>query len=195
MKRLKLSTGIMFSAGLLFLYSCGNTSASKTNASDAQASSPGTQTASSNSNLTGSAGSFSYTVNGERVETANNVQNATLFINEVSNDAANGMVNITVTCLGSNVFKFDIANSGTTTITNYRPSLSGFMDKKTKGASYMDGKTYRNLYAVSATITITDIDNNRVSGTFSGTFKADESDGGATAKITDGSFNLPFVKR
>jgi hypothetical protein len=58
----------------------------------------------------------------------------------------------------------------------------------------MDGKTLRNLYAVSFTATITSMDKSRISGTFSGTFKAEESDGGATANITSGSFDLPFIK-
>jgi hypothetical protein len=193
MKLLKLSTAIIFSAGLLFFCSC-NSSENKTSASDPKASSSDAERPSSNSNLTGTQGSFSYTVGGQRVETTNYVQHATLFINEVSNDAANGMVKIKVTCAGSNVFDFAINNSGSTTINDYRPSLSGFMDKKAKKASYMDGKTYRNHYAVSVTVTITSIDNSRVSGTFAGTFKADESDGGQTVNITDGSFNLPFVK-
>ena len=194
MKHLKLSAAIIFSAGLLFFCACNNSSENKTNTSGAKASSPDAKTASSNSNLTGTQGSFSYSINGERVETVNNVQHATLFINEVGNDAANGMLKIKVTTNSSNVFDFDIANSETTTINDYHPSLSGFVDKKAKVATYMDGKTYRNHYAVSVTVTITSIGSDRVSGTFSGTFKADESDGGATANITDGSFNLPFKK-
>jgi len=44
------------------------------------------------------------------------------------------------------------------------------------------------------TVTITSMSNDRVSGTFSGTFKAEASDGGETANITDGSFDLPFKK-
>jgi len=195
MKHLKLPTAIIFSACSLFFSACNNSSENKTNASGAATSSPDTRSASSDANLTGKDGSFSYTIDGQRVETVNNVQNANLFINEVSNDAANGMVTIKVTTNSSNVFDFEIANSGTTTINNSHPSLSGFIDKKTKAATYMDGKTYRNLYAVSVTVTITSIDNNRISGTFSGTFKADASDGGATANITDGSFNLPFGKK
>ena len=56
----------------------------------------------------------------------------------------------------------------------------------------MDGKTYRNFYADSASVTITDISATRVSGKFSGKFTEDKSDGGATVEITDGSFKLPF---
>ena len=181
----------------VILYSCAGSTASdnKTNTSDAKDSPSDTKTASADANLTGKNGSFSYTINATSVNAANNGQDAArLFINEVSNDPANGMVKIKVTCGGSNVFNFDVANIATTTITNYSPSLSGITDKKTKGASYMDGKTYRNLYAVSVTVTITSINDSRVMGTFSGTFKADKSDGDATANITDGSFNLPFIK-
>jgi hypothetical protein len=193
MKHLKLSTAIISSACLLFFCACNNSSG-KTNNSDAKTSTSSANTTAPDANLTGKDGSFSYTIDGQRVEAVNNVQHANLFINEVSNDAANGMLKITVTANSSNVFDFDIANSGTTTINDYHPSLSGFIDKKAKVASYMDGKTYRNLYAVSVTVTITSINGSRVTGTFSGTFKADESDGGATANITDGSFNLPFMK-
>lgn len=182
MKR-KNTTAFIFFSGLLFFCGCSNSSGNKVNVSDAKTSS---------STLTGRDGRFSYTINGERVETVNNVQNANLFINEVSNDAVNRMVRIQVTCAGSNVFDLNIANSGTTTIDNHQPSSSGVTGNRK--ASYMDGKTLKNLYAVSVTVTITSLDNSRISGTFSGTFKADESDGGATANVTSGSFNLPFLK-
>ena len=181
MRHSNTSALIVF-AGLLLLSACGSSTASNTN------------TAASGTNPTGTAGRFSYTIDGTRVETANNVQNANLFINEVSNDATRGMVKIAVTCLGSNVFDFDIANSGTTTIDNHLPPSPSALGSKIKAASYMDGKTYKNLYATSVTVSITSIDNSRISGTFSGTFKADESDGGATATFTAGSFNLPFIK-
>ncbi|HEV9036070.1 MAG TPA: hypothetical protein VGQ51_05600 [Puia sp.] len=186
------TTPILLFAGLLFFCACGNSSGNKADASDAKAGSSTVQATSPDINLTGRNGRFSYTINGERVETINYVQHANLFINEVSNDAANGMVKIAVTCSGNNVFDFSIANSGTTTIDNHQPSPSAVTGKKE--ASYMDGKTSRNLYAVSLTVTITSMDNSRISGTFSGTFKADESDGGATANITSGSFDLPFLK-
>lgn len=188
------SIKIFSSACVLLFYACNNSSAGKTSKSDVQTNSSSPSSTSSDLNLSGGAGSFSYTINGQRVETVNNIQNANLFINEVSNDAANGMLKVAVTTNSSNVFDFQIANSGTTSIKNSASSLSGFMDKKAKSASYMDGKTSRNLYAVIVTVTITSINNSRVSGTFSGTFKADPSDGGETASITDGSFNLPFKK-
>ncbi|HEY2721915.1 MAG TPA: hypothetical protein VGI82_09320 [Chitinophagaceae bacterium] len=189
MKQFKSSIAIIFSACLFFACTGKGSSENKSDATDAKTSSD-TKAASTDLNLTGKDGRFSYTINGERVETVSNVQNANLLINEVSNDKADGLLKIEVTCSGINVFDFEIANSGTTSITSYQPSFS----EKAKGATYMDGKTSRNLYAHSATITITSIDDSRVKGTFSGKFFADKSDGGATADVTDGSFNLPFMK-
>lgn len=145
-------------------------------------------------NLPAKQGIFSYTIGGKQVVAKNYVQHANLFINEVSNDAANGTVKIKVTCEAGSVFDFQVANSGNTTITNYNPSLGNFSDKKSKAASYMEGGSYKMYYGDSVTVAITSVDANRVSGTFSGTFKADADDGGATIKITDGSFNLPFEK-
>ena len=104
------------------------------------------------------------------------------------------MLKIEVTCETSSVFNFTIANSGTTTIKNYSPSLGNFVDKKTKSASYMEGGTYKSYYGDSVTVTITSIDASRVAGTFSGTFKAEKDDVGTTLSITDGSFDLPFGK-
>jgi hypothetical protein len=194
MKPIILSTAIIFSACLLFFCACNNSSANKTNTSNAVTNSSETKTSSSDKNLAGTNGTFAYTINGERVEAINYVQHANLFINEVSNDAADGMLTIEVTTNGSNVFKFKITNSGTTSIGKNHPSLSSFIDKKAKEATYMDGKTYNNLYSDSATVTITNINSSRVSGTFSGTFTQDKNEGNETAKITDGSFNLPFKK-
>jgi hypothetical protein len=195
MKQIKLFLIIIFSTCLLFSCTSNHSSADKTNA-DSNTNAANPKATSTDANLTGTNGSFIYTINGAGINTANDGSgSASLYINEVSNDAANGMLKIKVTCGGSNVFHFDVSNSGATTISNYSPTLSGFTDKKSKGAEYMDGKTYRNLYAVSVTITITSINDSRVSGTFSGTFRAEQSDGGATANITDGSFNLPFIKR
>lgn len=193
MKHIKSFFAIIFST-CLFLSCTGNTlSADKTNA-DAKTSVPDSKTTSSDANLTGTQGIFSYTVKGKHIVARNYVQQSNLFINEVSNDAASGTVIIKVTCESNSIFDFTVNNSGTTSITNYRPSLGNFGDKKTKAASYMEGGTYKNYYGDSVTMTITSIDASRVSGTFSGTFKAEADDGGATVNITNGSFNLPFIK-
>ena len=193
MKNIKSILIIIFSASIIL--SCtGNSSSKNKINTDAQTNVPDSKTTPSDLNLTGNHGIFSYTVKGKHIVARNYVQNSNLFINEVTNDPANGMMKIEVTCETSNVFDFEINNSGATGITNYSPSLGGITDKKTKVASYMEGGTYKNYYGDSVTVTITSIDASRVSGTFSGTFKAEKDDGGAIVNITDGSFNLPFVK-
>lgn len=192
MKHLKLFNAIIFSACLLFFSACNNSSGNKTNTSDVKTSTSSPNTTAPDASLSGNEGGFSYTINGERVETVAGVQHGTLFINEVSNDAVNDMLTIKVTPNGK-YFEFHVANSGTTSIGKYQPSLAG--DAKTKEATYTDPKITGNLYSNSVTITITSINSNRVSGTFSGTFTQDNSYGNETVNITDGSFNLPFEKR
>ena len=185
---------IIVFASAIILFSCkSNSSPDKTNSSDVKASTAETNN-SEDQNLSGTKGIFSYTVKGQHIVARNYVQHSNLFINEVTNDASNGMLKIEVTCETSSVFNFTIANTGTTTIKNYSPSLGNFVDKKTKSASYMEGGTYKSYYGDSVTVTITSIDASRVAGTFSGTFKSEKDDGGATISITEGSFDLPFGK-
>ena len=184
---------IVFAIAIV-LFSCNsNSSSDKAKASAVKSTSSESNTA-EDQDLTGTQGIFSYTVKGEHIVAKNYVQSSNLFINEVTNDAANNMLKIEVTPETSSVFDFNISNTGTTVITNYSPSLGNFADKKSKVASYMEGKTYKQFYGDSVTVTITSINNSRVTGTFSGTFKATQDDGGATLNITDGSFNLPFGK-
>lgn len=190
MKHLKLSAAIIFSACLIFFCSCNNSSANKTNTSEAKTSSVSANTTASDAALTGHEGNISYIINGERVEALAGVQHGTLFINEVSNDAANGMLTIKVTPNGK-YFEFHIANSGTTSIGKYEPS---FTSDKSKDAVYTDPKITGNLYSDTVTVTITSINSSRVSGTFSGTFTQDKSYGNEKANITNGRFNLPFMK-
>ncbi|MBS1948166.1 MAG: hypothetical protein JST47_10400 [Bacteroidetes bacterium] len=186
---------IAFFATAIILFSCQPGSApDNKNPADSNNSAAIKTDDAGDKNLSANQGIFSYTIEGKQVVAKNYVQHANLFINEVSNDAANGMVIIKVTTNSSNVFHFQVANSGSASITNYKPSLGRFGDKKEKVATYMDGKTYRNFYAVSATVTIINIDATRVSGKFSGKFIEDKNDGGASVEITDGSFNLPFVE-
>lgn len=191
MKHLKLSLAIIFSACLLFFCACNNSSENKTNTSDAKTSTSSKNTTAPDENLTGHEGNFSYTIDGERVETVAGVQHGSLFINEVNNDAANGMLTIKVTPKGK-YFEFHIANNGTTSIGTHQPSFAE--DAKGKEATYTDPQIPGNLDSDSATVTITSINGNRVSGTFSGTFTQDKSYGNKTVNITDGSFNLPFEK-
>lgn len=191
MKHLKLSPEIICIACLLFFSACNNSLGNKTNTPGATTSASSANTTAAYSNLTGKEGSFDYTINGERVESKNYVQHGGLFINEVSNDAANGMVTIKVTPNGK-YFEFHIANTGTTSIGTYHPSFAE--DPKRKEATYTDTKILGNFYSVEVTVTITSINENRVKGTFSGTYLQDNSYGNKTVKITDGSFNLPFEK-
>lgn len=192
MKPIKPILIITFFTGILFSYTGNTSSAGKTNVSDVKTA-PDIKNNTDDENLSGTKGIFSYTVNGKHIVARNYVQHSNLFINEATNDAS-GTIKIQVTCETSSVFNFQVANSGTTTITHYSPSLGKFADKKTRVASYMEGSTYKNYYGESVTVTITGIDANRVSGTFSGTFKADADDGGAITNITEGSFDLPFGK-
>lgn len=186
---------IILLAGTIILFGCESNSAKeKTNTLDSKNISSEKTDQASDNNLSGTQGIFSYTVKSQHVVARNYVQHSNLFINEVTNDAAAGTLKIKVTCETSSVFDFQVANSGSTTITNYSPSLGNFADKKTKVASYMEGGTYKSYYGDSVTVTITSMDANRVSGTFSGTFKAEAEDGGATLSIREGSFNLPFGK-
>lgn len=186
---------ITFFATAIILISCqsGSTPDNK-NPADTNNSAARKADEDGDKNLSAKQGIFSYTIDGKQVVAKNYVQHANLFINEVSNDGANGTVKIKVTCESGSVFDFQVANSGNTTITNYNPSLGNISDKKSKAASYMEGSSYRMYYGDSVTVAVTSLDATRVSGTFSGTFKAEADDSGATVKITDGSFNLPFEK-
>ena len=67
MKLIKLSLVIIFSACLFFACTVNNSSENKPNA-DAKTSAPDSKTASSGVNLTGTNGSFTYTVNGLNVK-------------------------------------------------------------------------------------------------------------------------------
>ena len=159
----------------VILFACsGNASSSNAIGSATKNNQSQTQTASSNEALAGKNGMFSYTLNGQAVVCKNFVQHATLFINEVSSDAATG-IKIKVTCQSSTVFDFRINEP----------------DKKLKSGSYMDGKTYEMYYADNVALAITSNNGGRITGTFSGSFKAD---GGEIVNITNGSFDLPFVK-
>jgi len=171
----------MFVASYI-LFACSSNSAtpvSKGEASNAPSVNSGG--GSSNGN-----GSFSYTIDGNKVDVKS------LYINEVKN-VADGRIFIEVTNTStSEVFKFSIANTGTTTVLHYSPSLSNFSDKKNNVAEYMSHK-YVNYYGDSVIATITGIDVKHVSGTFSGKYLSDD-DKPAPLEITDGSFDLPFTK-
>ena len=179
MQHLKLLSATIFSACILFACSSNSsTSAGKGGTSNATSDNSGT---SSNGN-----GSFSYTIDG------NNVDVKSLYINEVKS-VSDGRIFIEVTNTStSEVFKFSIANTGTSTVLHYSPSLSNFSDNKSNSAEYMSPKL-RNYYGDSVTITITSIDATHVAGTFSGKYLSDD-DKPVLLEITNGSFDLPFTK-
>ena len=179
MQRLKLFFVIIFSACLLFACSSNSsTSAGKGGTSNATSGNSG---GSSNGN-----GSFSYTIDGNKVDVKS------LYINEVKS-VADGRIFIEVTNTStSEVFKFSIANTGTTTVLHYSPSLSSFSDKKSNSAEYMSPKL-KNYYGDSVTITITSIDATHVAGIFSGKFLSGDNKP-VPLEITEGSFDLPFTK-
>ncbi len=180
MQRLKLFFVIIFLACLLFACS-SNSSTSVGKGATSNATSDNSKGGSSNGN-----GSFSYTIDGNKVDVKS------LYKNEVKN-TADGRVYIEVTnSATSEVFKFSIANTGTTTVLHYSPSLSNFSDKKSNSAEYMSPK-YKNYYGDSVTITITSIDATHVSGTFSGKYLSGD-DKPVPLEITEGSFDLPVTK-
>ena len=180
MQRLKLFFVIVFSACILFACS-SNSSTSAGKDSTSNTTSGNSDGGSSNGN-----GSFSYTVDGNKVDVKS------LYVNGVKN-IADGRLKIEVTnTLTSEVFKFSIANTGTTTVLHYSPSLSNFSDKKSNEAEYMSPKL-KNYYGDSVTITITSIDATHVAGSFSGKYLSGDNKP-VPLEITEGSFDLPFTK-
>ena len=112
-----------------------------------------------------------------------------LFRNDVKNDAAGGIARINITnSLTSEVFDFSVAGKGVTTIVHYTPSLT---EGKTK-ASYMSPK-FKNYYADSVVITITESSASHIAGTFSGKF-IDRDNKLEAQVITDGKFDLEYTK-
>ena len=113
-----------------------------------------------------------------------------LYLNHVTNDG--GMVSIEITNqLTSEVFKLTMANSGTTRVSHYKPSLSNFGDKKTTMAEFMSH--YKNYYGDDVTVTITRIDATHVAGTFSGKYLSNGNKP-VPVEVTDGQFDLRFTK-
>ncbi|MEP7143659.1 MAG: hypothetical protein ABI707_12345 [Ferruginibacter sp.] len=143
--------------------------------------------------------SFAYTINGWRRSIKDFMHDGdgknwmALYLNKVKNDPATGTVKVKITNqLTKEVFDFSVANSGTTTILHYSPTLFNHIDKKSSAISYMSSR-YKNYYGDSVMITITSITATRVAGKFSGKFLSDD-DKPATLAITDGSFDVPFTK-
>jgi hypothetical protein len=136
-------------------------------------------------------GSLSYNVDGKATSikttlVKNGANMVALFVNEVKNDPATGTVNVEITnYLTYEVFKFKVANKGATSIMHYSPSFNA---TKVEG-SYMSPK-YQNYYADSAVVTINQLTDTRVSGTFSGKFS--NGDHNKSVELTNGSFDIPI---
>jgi hypothetical protein len=192
MKHKNLLSAVPFSMYLLFGCS-NNNAATPENKSDST-----TSEVNSSDTIYAGNSSLAYTVNGRHVaikdyfKDKDGKSRGALFINEVKNDPS-GKVKITVTNeLTYEVFDFSVANEGSTTILHYSPSLSNFHDKTTNAGTYMSPK-YKNYYADSVVVKITDINATHVAGTFSGKFLSDDSKP-IPLEITDGSFDVVFTK-
>ena len=174
MQHLKNFIVIVFSTCLLI--ACSNNNAAHNGKDSSGATTSNSDVSSSNGN-----GSFSYTINGSRVDVKN------LYINETKNDVANGRLKFEITnSATSEVLSFSVANSGTTTVLHYSPSLAETKNQ----ATYMSPK-YKNYYGDSVTVTLTGIDASHIAGTFSGKYLSGD-DTPAPLVITDGSFDIPF---
>ena len=171
MKRLLLlpvlATAATLAAAVLLLPSCANNSTAT----------PSTAVPGNNAN-----GTLSYTVDGTK--TVVTPPASTIYINEVSHNAAKATVKIKVTIFPmGELFDFVVADKGTTNIEHYKPSF----EEEKAGATYLSAKG-RNYYGDHASVTISTIDATHVAGTFSGTFAGDDK----SVTITDGSFDLPI---
>jgi hypothetical protein len=163
MKRLLLLSAL--AALVIFFASCANNSSAATPSSGDDGE-----------------GSLAYTIDGTRTVVRRPA--SSIYINEVSHDAAKGTVKIRVTIFPvGELFNFLVADKGTTRVVNYRPS---FEEHKVE-AEYMS-QAGHNYYADQVSVTISALDAAHVTGTFSGTFENE----GKTLSITDGSFDLPM---
>ena len=179
MKHVNLLPVIIFSTGLFIACSSNSSKLSATDGAQ------GTSSNNSGNSSSNTNGSFSYTIEGRQV----NVKS--LYLNEVTNNVADGRIKIEVTnSLTSEVFNFSIANTGATTILHYKPSLSNFANKKSNAAEYMSQK-YKNYYGDSVVVNVTSVNSAHVAGTFGGKFLSDDE---KPLEITAGSFDLSFTK-
>jgi hypothetical protein len=163
MKRLLVLPAL--AAAVFFLASCANNSSAATAASGGNG-----------------GGSLAFTVDGTK--TVVNPPTTTLYLNEVSHDAAKGTVKVRITIFpAGELLDFHVADKGTTPVVHYTPS---FTEDKVS-ATYMS-HTGHNFYGDQVSVSISAADATHVAGTFSGTFTNE----GKTVTITDGSFDLPL---
>ena len=196
MQQINMSLGKSFSA-IIFLFcfviSCSNKSNMNAQAGTADASAA---TTSGDTTYLGKY-SLAYSINGQHVAIKDFMHDGdgknwmALFINKVTN--TNGMLRINVTNeITKEVFNFSVANTGSSNIHRYRPSLADFAGKPGNEATYMSPK-YKNYYGDSVLVTINSVDGTHVTGTFAGKFLSDD-DKPVPLEITSGSFDVPFTK-
>jgi hypothetical protein len=128
-------------------------------------------------------GSLAYTIDGNK----NVIKRpaSSIYINEVSHNAAKGSVRVRVTIFPSaELFDFIVADKGTTNVLNYQPS---FGEEKVV-ATYLSHAA-QNYYGQNVSVTINTVDATHITGTFSGKFVSDEH---KSVTVTDGSFDLPM---
>lgn len=119
-----------------------------------------------------------------------------LFINEVSNNAAKGVVKIEVTNFGKSpaeVIDILAHNQGTTAISHSAGGGAPFSSEPFAEIMIRN----QNHYADAAEVNITQITAGYVEGTFSGKFTGERSlsdTSKETITITNGKFHLPFRK-
>jgi hypothetical protein len=141
---------------------------------------------------------LTYTIDGKQTAIKNFLHRdgknfIALFINEVTNDDAHGILKLGLTNeLTAEYFEFEVANKGTTNILH--PSLG---DTKNNGVylshTGFHGITHpANFYADSITVTINNANASHVTGTFSGKFITDEEVANKDVMISDGSFDVPI---
>ncbi len=193
MKQKRFITTVILSA-ILFI-ACSNNNVKSSGKEDNPTS---TSSGSGDSTYSGD-NSFAYTINGHHISIKDFMHDGdgknwmALFLNEVKNNADNGMIKVEVTNeLTKEVFKLSVANSGSSTINHSSTSLSNFAYKKSNEATYMSSG-YKNYYGDSVTVSITAINATRVSGKFSGKFLSDDNKP-IPLEITDGSFDVAFTK-
>jgi hypothetical protein len=148
-------------------------------------------TAASNAPASGSA-YVSYETDGQSVM----ITGQHLFINEVSNNAAKGVVRINVTNFGKNpaeVIDILAHNKGATAVSHSEGGGSPFSSDSFAEIMIQN----QSHYADVADVNITQITADYVEGTFSGKFTGERSlsdTSKETITITNGKFHLPFAK-
>lgn len=119
-----------------------------------------------------------------------------LFINDVSNNAAKGVVTINVTNFGKNpaeVIHILAHNKGATAVSHAEGGGAPFSSDPFAEIMIQN----QNHYADAADVNITQITTDYVEGTFSGKFTGERSmsdHSKETITITNGKFHLPFRK-